>query len=81
MSDDEKRDDELMAPTYNTKTLVIAASLFISFCLLLFFLPQIMLAIGGDNQWIAGSMIGVVLVLPFVGLWLRGRVRAKQDDG
>ncbi|MEO1747886.1 MAG: hypothetical protein AAFR27_04585 [Pseudomonadota bacterium] len=80
MSDNKDSEDELMSPTYSRATLLIAASLFIGFCLLVFFLPQIMLAIGGDNTWVAGSVIAAVLVLPFVGLWLRGRMRSRDDQ-
>ncbi|MEL6920905.1 MAG: hypothetical protein AAFO77_07735 [Pseudomonadota bacterium] len=81
MSEDERKpESDLMSPTYERKTLAIAAALFIGFCLLLFFLPQIMLAIGGENRWIAGSVVAAVLILPFVGLWVRGRVRAKAES-
>ncbi|MEL6437540.1 MAG: hypothetical protein AAFP99_12190 [Pseudomonadota bacterium] len=69
---------DLMAPTYDRTTLFVAAAIFIGFCLFIFFLPQIMLAIGGENRLIAGAMIGVVLILPFAGLWLRGRIKAKS---
>ncbi|MEL6201082.1 MAG: hypothetical protein AAFQ04_13095 [Pseudomonadota bacterium] len=80
MTDNNQNEDELMSPTYSRATLLIAASLFIGFCLLVFFLPQIMLAIGGDNAWVAGSVIAAVLVLPFIGLWLRGRMRGGNDE-
>ncbi|MEO1702751.1 MAG: hypothetical protein AAFR71_11935 [Pseudomonadota bacterium] len=79
MSDNEKAEGEIMSPTYSRATLLVAAALFIGFCLLLFFLPQIMLAIGGENSWIAGSVIGAVLLLPFVGFWFRGKVRNRGD--
>ncbi|MEO0544271.1 MAG: hypothetical protein AAFY99_10680 [Pseudomonadota bacterium] len=80
MSEDKKSEDEAMSPAYSRSTLLVAAALFIGFCLLLFFLPQIMLAIGGDNSWVAGSVIGAVLILPFVGFWLRGRSRRKGQN-
>ena len=62
-------------PEYDRGTLIIAALIFVGFALLLYFLPVIMNAIGGDNPWAAGVAIAAVLVLPFAGLWLRGRVR------
>ena len=66
------------APEYDRGTLIIAGAIFVGFALLLYFLPAIMTAIGGDNPWAAGIAIGVVLVLPFLGLWLRGRVKRKS---
>ena len=65
-------------PGYDTGTLVMAGLIFVGFALLLYFLPAIMTAIGGDNPWAAGTAIGAVLVLPFLGLWLRGRSRKKR---
>jgi hypothetical protein len=62
---------------YNRKTLVTAALIFAGFAALVFFLPDIMLTVGGENRWVAGGIIAAVLVLPFVGLWLRGRARRK----
>lgn len=64
-------------PEYDRGTLIIAGAIFVGFALLLYFLPAIMTAIGGDNPWAAGIAIGAVLILPFLGLWLRGRVRRK----
>ena len=80
MSRDDQSGDEKSASSYDGRTLITAALLFISFCLLLFFLPQIMLAIGGENPWIAGTVIAAILVLPFVGLWLRGRMRGANRN-
>jgi len=60
---------------YDSKTLLTAAAIFIGFALLIYFLPTIMLAIGGENRWLAGAIVAAVLVLPFLGLWLRGRMR------
>ena len=68
------------AAAYDRATLIVAGLIFVGFCLLLYFLPAIMLVIGGDNPVAAGAVIGVILVLPFAGLWLRGRVRRRQDD-
>jgi uncharacterized BrkB/YihY/UPF0761 family membrane protein len=72
MSDDSNNN-------YNSKTLLTAAALFIGFALLIYFLPNIMLTIGGENRWLAGAVVAAVLVLPFVGLWLRGRVRRREN--
>jgi len=60
---------------YDRKTLLTAAAIFIGFALLLYFLPDFMLAIGDKNRWLAGAVVIAVLVLPFIGLWLRGRAR------
>ena len=54
-----------------------AGGIFVGFALLLYFLPAMMTAIGGDNPWAAGAAVAAVLVLPFLGLWLRGRARRK----
>lgn len=64
---------------YDRKTLVAAALLLVGFAALVYFLPPLMLMLGGDNRWIAGAAIAFVLVLPFAGLWLRGRYRRKRD--
>ncbi|WP_425417096.1 hypothetical protein [Oricola indica] len=64
---------------YDSKTLATAAAIFIGFALLIFFLPNIMQAVGGENRILAGAIVVGVLVLPFVGLWLRGRIRRKGE--
>lgn len=58
---------------YDRKTLLVAAALFIGFCLLTYFLPAIMGAVGTDLPYLTGAVIAGFLVLPFIGLWLRGR--------
>ncbi|WP_306117589.1 MULTISPECIES: hypothetical protein [unclassified Roseitalea] len=63
---------------YDRATLIVAGLIFVGFVLLLYFLPVIMTAIGGDSPWLAGLAIAAVLVLPFAGLWLRGRARRNQ---
>lgn len=60
---------------YDRKTLLAAAAIFIGFALILYFLPNIMIAAGGESRWLAGIIVAAVLVLPFLGLWLRGRAR------
>lgn len=60
---------------YDRKTLVTAAAIFVGFALLIYFLPDIMMAVGGQNRWLAGAIVVLVLVLPFLTLWLRGRMR------
>ena len=62
---------------YGRGTLIVAGLIFVGFALLLYFLPVIMTAIGGDSPWAAGAAIAAVLVLPFLGLWLRGRSRRR----
>lgn len=83
MSDDDDQPkgsgpDNAPSPDYERGTLVIAGLIFVGFALLIYFLPAIMTAIGGDNPWVAGAAVGTVLVLPFLGLWLRGRARRKR---
>lgn len=78
MSDPGKEPSEetdASANGYDRGTLVMAGLIFVGFALLVYFLPAIMTAIGGDNPWAAGAAVGAVLVLPFLGLWLRGRTR------
>lgn len=65
-------------PDYDRGTLVAAGLIFVGFALLLYFLPAIMTAIGGDNPWAAGAAVAAVLMLPFLGLWLRGRARRQR---
>lgn len=61
--------------SYDRKTLITAAFLFVGFCLLVFYAPTIMLMIGGQNSYVAGAFVVGVIVLPFVGFWLRGRMK------
>ncbi|WP_349362780.1 MAG: hypothetical protein ABL307_10730 [Roseitalea porphyridii] len=75
---EDARPDGVSSPDYDRGTLIIAGLIFIGFALLLYFLPAIMTAIGGDNPWAAGAAVGFVLVLPFLGLWLRGRSRRRN---
>ena len=63
---------------YDARTLITAALLFAGFAALVYALPAIMTAVGGENRWLAGAVIAAVLVLPFAGLWLRGRMRRKD---
>ena len=67
-----------MDPHYDRSTLVSAALVFVGFGLLIYFLPAIMLALGGENPVLGGLAVAAILVLPFAGLWLRGRARRKQ---
>ena len=60
---------------YEPGTLIAAAIIFAGIAVVLYFMPNIMLAAGARSPWLAGAVIAVVLVLPFVGLWLRGRSR------
>ncbi len=63
---------------YDRKTLVAAAGLFVGFALLLYFLPTIMMAIGARSPVLAALVVAAVLLVPFVGLWLRGRARKNR---
>ena len=63
---------------YDARTIIAAAVIFIGFAALVYMLPAIMNAVGGENRWLAGAVIAAVLVLPFIGLWLRGRYRRRD---
>ena len=65
---------------YDRKTLIAAAALFIGFALLIFFLPNIMMGIGSQSPILSVVIVAAVLLLPFVGLWLRGRARRRNGD-
>lgn len=72
---DDKRNGK--PPDYDRGTLIVAGLIFVGFALVAYFLPAIMTAIGGENRWVAGAAVAAVLVLPFLGLWLRGRSRRQ----
>lgn len=74
MSGPDKPEDD---NAYDVQTLITAGALFLGLCLVIFFLPSIMSAVGGENVWAAGAIIALILVVPFVGLWLRGRMKRK----
>ena len=74
----DNRDDDRPSSEHGRGTLIVAGLIFVGFALLLYFLPVIMTAIGGDSPWAAGAAIAAVLVLPFLGLWLRGRSRRDR---
>lgn len=63
---------------YDGKTLAAAAALFIGFALILYFLPSIMMAIGAQSPVLAALVVAAVLLVPFIGLWLRGRSRRNK---
>jgi hypothetical protein len=58
---------------YDRKTLLVAGAIFVGFCLLTFFLPVIMSSVGTELPYLTGGIIAAFLILPFVGLWWRGR--------
>lgn len=64
---------------YDARTLVSAALLFIGFALILFFLPNIMLAVGARSHVLAGFVVAGVIVLPFAILWLHARFKRRND--
>ena len=63
---------------YDRKTLISAALLLAGFALILYFLPSIMIAIGAQSPVLAAAVVAAVLLLPFIGLWLRGRSRRNK---
>ncbi len=60
---------------YDRKTLLVAGAIFVGFCLLTYFLPVIMAGVGTDLPYLTGAVIAAFLVLPFLGLWWRGRTK------
>ncbi len=64
---------------YEARTLVAAGLIFAGFAAVLYFLPNIMMAVGNENRYLAIAVVAAVLVLPFVGLWLRGRARRGKN--
>ncbi|WP_053999961.1 hypothetical protein [Ahrensia marina] len=65
---------------YDRKTIITAAGIFIGFCVVTYFLPNIMSAVGTSNPYLTAGVIAAFLILPFVGLWLRGRSKSKRED-
>lgn len=65
---------------YDRRTLIMAGGIFIGFCLVTYFLPKIMSTVGTRNPYITGGIIAVFLIVPFIGLWWRGRVKSKRDQ-
>ena len=63
---------------YDRKTIWAAAGIFAGFCAITFFLPAIMEAVGTDYPYLTGALIAAFLVLPFAGLWMRGRNKSKN---
>ena len=63
---------------YDRRTLISAALLLVGFALILYFLPSIMMAIGAQSPVLAAAVVAAVLLLPFIGLWLRGRARRNK---
>lgn len=64
---------------YDAKTLIAAGVIFAGFAAVFYFLPNIMTAVGGENRYLAIAVVAAVLILPFVGLWLRGRARRGKN--
>ncbi len=60
---------------YDRKTLITAGGIFIGFCLVTYFLPNIMSMVGTTNPYLTALVIAGFLILPFVGLWWRGRTK------
>ena len=71
-----KQDKDDKTDTYDKKTLLTAGAIFVSFCLLTYFLPKIMSAIGTTYPYLTGALVAGFLVLPFIGLWWRGRKKS-----
>lgn len=63
---------------YSRTGLLITAVGFVAFGVFLYYIPNIMLTLGGQNRWLAGAVIAAILLLPFVVLWLRGRYKRNH---
>lgn len=65
-------------PTRNA--LIAAALILVGFGLAAFYMPSIMLMLGGASP-IAGGVVAVLFVAAFFGVfWLRGRSRKNEED-
>ncbi|MBE7183895.1 MAG: hypothetical protein INR68_05775 [Methylobacterium mesophilicum] len=64
----------------NRRNLTGAALFLAVFALSAYFLPTIMLELGGHSQIAAICFAALFLVAPFVALWLRSRAQAKRDS-
>lgn len=64
----------------STKNAAIAAALILAgFGLVGYFMPQLMIALGGVSP-IAGGLLAALFVLAFFGIfWLRGRSQRRKD--
>lgn len=62
----------------NRSSAIAAAIILIVFGLFAYFLPRIMLAVGGYSQIAAGVVAVVFLGGLFVVLWLRGRYQSRK---
>lgn len=75
---DPLSNDRQPESTYDRKTLVMAALIFVGFCLLIYFLPVVMTALGGGGVGAQIAAVAFILLLPFIGFWLRGRMKNRS---
>lgn len=64
---------------YDRRTLIGAGLAFAAFALFLYFVPDIMLTVGSVSPILAAVVVGVVLLLPFAGLWLHARLKRRDQ--
>ena len=62
----------------NGKALIAAAIIMASFVTVAFFMPDLMLAIGGVSPVAAGALAVLFVAAFFAVFWLRGRRRNKE---
>ena len=62
----------------NRKTLLGAGLFLLGFALFAYFLPTIMISLGGRSMAAAVVVAALFIVAPFVVLWLRGRSQARK---
>jgi hypothetical protein len=66
--------------TSNLSSAIAAAIILIVFGLFAYFLPRIMLAVGGYSPIAAGVVVVVFLGGLFIVLWLRGRYQRRRGE-
>ncbi|PZO77921.1 MAG: hypothetical protein DI629_13335 [Mesorhizobium amorphae] len=62
-------------------TLLGAGAFLLGFAVLAYFMPSIMLALGGVSTTLAVVVVALFIVAPFAVLWLRARAQKRRDEG
>lgn len=60
--------------------IIAAALIMLSFCLLAFFMPTIMLAAGAYSGVLAALIMAVFILSFFIVFWLRSRSQKTRDN-
>lgn len=64
----------------NRSAAIAAGVILVTFALVAYMLPAIMLWLGQISPYVAGGFVILFLVAPFVVLWLRGRSQSRRKD-